>query len=93
MQDSNGNLMSGTKIDVEEFEHGSSTLLHFVNGYLDGDVFSKDGKFEMQMPAVESKNHQEFWRKNKLHRDNGMPAVISGKPAQYEWWENGIRIK
>ena len=92
-QDSDGNLMNGVKIDVEEFEHGTSTLIRFVNGYLDGDVFSKNGKFKMQLPAVKSKNHLEFWRKNKLHRDGGLPAIISGNPPQYEWWEIGIRIK
>lgn len=91
-QDDNGNVINGTKLDSEEYSKGNSILLHFRDGYLDGDVFDKKGNFKEQLPAVEGKNHQEYWRKNKLHRDGGLPAIISGEPPKFEWWVNGVQV-
>lgn len=92
-QDDDGNVINGPKLDAEEYAKGNSTLLHFRDGYLDGDVFDQNGNFIEQRPAVESKNHQEYWRHNKLHRDGGLPAIISGEPAQFEWWVDGVRVE
>lgn len=90
-QDENGNVINGPKLDAEEYAKGNSILLRFRNGLLDGDVFDSKGNLIEQVPAVEGKNHQEYWRKNKLHRDGGLPAVISGEPPVFEWWVDGIR--
>ena len=92
-QDENGNVINGPKLDAEEYSKGNSILLHFKDGLLDGDIFDASGNFVEQHPAVEGKNHQEYWRKNKLHRDGGLPAVISGEPAQFEWWVDGVRVE
>lgn len=92
-QDDNGNVINGMKLDSEDYNNGTVTVLRFRNGYLDGDVFNEDGTLKLTLPAVESQNHQEFWRQNKLHRDNGLPAIVSGDPAQKEYWVNGIRQK
>ena len=52
-----------------------------------------DGRLITVKPAVEKEGHIEFWRQNKLHRQDGEPAVISEGFAVKEWWENGIRIR
>lgn len=90
-QDENGNVINGVKLDSEEYEKGNSVILRFKDGYLDGDSTDEKGNLKTQLPAVEGENHQEYWRHNKLHRDNGLPAVISGKPPKYEWWIDGIK--
>lgn len=92
-QDENGNVINGAKLDAEEYSKGNSVLLRFRDGFLDGDVFDDNGNFKEQLPAVEGKNHQEYWRHNKLHRDGGLPAVISGEPPVFEWWENGVQVE
>lgn len=90
-QDGDGNVITGAKIDSEAYGHDEVLVVRFRDGLIDGDVFNDDGTFKMQLPAVYGKNHQEYWRKNKLHRDGGLPAVISGDPAQTEYWVNGVR--
>ena len=92
-QDEDGNVINGVRLDSEDYEKNKITVLRFKDGYLDGDVYNDDGNFQMQLPAVEGINHQEYWRHNRLHRDNGLPAVISGDPAKREWWIDGVRQK
>lgn len=92
-QDGDGNVMNGAKLDSEAYARNEVIIVRFRNGCIDGDIFDSNGIFKMALPAVEGRNHQEYWRQNKLHRDNGLPAVISGDPVQYEYWENGVRQK
>ena len=47
----------------------------------------------MQRPAVDTDGHIEYWRKGKLHRDDGLEAVYTDGFTTKEYWENGIRIK
>lgn len=69
------------------------TILRFRGGMLDGDVVDGDGRLVDVMPAVEGHGHMEYWRRNMLHRDDGLPAVISDGMGRYEWWENGVRVR
>lgn len=91
--DENGNPLNGERILSDDYDNGKITLVRFINGFLDGDVFDKNGKFVMQKPAVESNGHQEYWRQNKLHRDNGEPSVYAEGFSVKEWWENGNRLE
>jgi hypothetical protein len=70
---------------------GTMVILRFVDGLLDGDRNTAAGK-AISLPAVESAGHLEFWRGGKLHRDGGLPAVISDNFGLLEWWENGKRL-
>lgn len=92
-QDGDGNIMNGAKLDSAAYANNEVIVIRFRNGCIDGDVFNDDGTFKMALPAIEGKNHQEYWRKNKIHRDNGLPAIISGEPAQFEYWVDGVRQK
>lgn len=81
-------ILNGTQI-AEDMK----TILRFRNGFLDGDVFDEEGKLCEVRPAVEGPGHLEYWRQNKLHRDNDEPAVISDGFSWKEWWVKGERVK
>lgn len=84
--DENGNILNGTRIGED-----GKTILRFRDGLLDGDVFNSNGKLIVTKPAVECGGHQEYWRHNKLHRDGGLPAVLSNGLKDKEWWIDGVR--
>ena len=59
----------------------SMVLLRLKNGVLDGG----------QLPAVECEDtgHVEYWKDGLLHRENGLPAVITNFGTQEEFWREG----
>lgn len=87
--DESGNPAEGTRITIKD---GKAVIMRFRHGLLDGDSFSKDGKLIVQ-PAVETEGHIEYWRKGKLHRDDGLEAVYAEGFSVKEWWENGNRLE
>lgn len=91
--DENDEPLNGEQVEYNDYQNNEITILRFRNGYLDGDIFDSNGNFITQKPAVEKSGHVEYWRENKLHRDNGEPAVFSNNFESKEWWENGKRIK
>lgn len=90
--DRNGNPLNGSYFYAEDFNQGKKTILRFIDGYLNGDIIDKNGNIVLQKPAVETEGHIEYWRKNKIHRDDGKPAVITDGFNIEEFWENGIRL-
>jgi len=88
----NGLPINGAVFYANDYDSGKKTILRFIDGFLDGDIFDENGNFIMQKPAVEGNGHLEYWRKNKLHRDNNEPAVCTNGFTEKEWWENGVRI-
>ena len=93
LHDENGYLKNGAYFDANDYDKGIKTILRFRDGKLDGDIYSKDGKFVMAKPAVEGPGHMEYWRDGKLHRDNDEPAVISNGFCDREWWKDGVFIR
>ncbi|MBO6185992.1 MAG: hypothetical protein J6O88_15135 [Chryseobacterium sp.] len=91
--DADGNPLNGTRIYAEDFKNGKQTLLRYIDGYLDGDLFDTKGNLVMQRPAVDADGHQEYWRKNRLHRDGNAPAIYSKGFTEEEWWQEGKRIR
>lgn len=85
--DEKGKPLDGTQIGEDR-----ETILRFRDGQLDGDVFDENGNLVTVKPAVEKQGHLEYWRKNKLHRDNNLPAIISAGGSHNEYWENGFQI-
>jgi hypothetical protein len=71
---------------------GDGYILRFFNGFLDGVIKTSKGGFA-SLPAVESHGHLEWWRSGRLHRDNGLPAVITENFTRCEWWVNGKRVR
>lgn len=89
LKNSSGRELEGIRVS----ESDKNTILRFRNGYLDGDILNDNGSIIVSKPAVDAPGHQEYWREGMLHRDNGLPAVISEGFSHKEWWENGERIK
>ena len=83
--DENGNPAEGTRIT---FRDDKEIVMRFRHGLLDGDSFTKDGKLIVQ-PAVETEGHIEYWRKGKLHRDDGLEAIYAENFTVKEFWGNG----
>lgn len=83
----NGKILNGEMIGDDGF-----TVFRFRDGYLDGDVLDVNGNLISVLPAIEGPGFQEFWRQNKLHRDNG-PAIQSEGFTHKEWWKDGIQVE
>jgi hypothetical protein len=74
--------LEGPVITADNFIH------RFRAGLLDGTLTT-----EVIQPAVEGPGHLEYWNEGKLHRDDGLPAVISDGLRKREWWVNGEFVK
>lgn len=85
-KDESGNILDGTRLSPD-----GKTILRFRNGFLDGDVYGPTGKLIVTKPAVEGSGHQEYWRRNRIHRDDGLPAVLANGLKDKEWWKDGVR--
>jgi hypothetical protein len=83
-------LDSGGKPKQGEVVTEEGVILRFVDGLLDGNVIV--GYSGYSLPAVEAPGHLEWWRRGVLHREGGLPAVISGNFQELEWWENGKKL-
>ncbi len=71
----------GQPLINDTLDKDTGAILRFKNGYLDGG----------QLPAVECDDfHMEFYRKGRLHRDEG-PAVVSEGGKVKEYWKNGVK--
>lgn len=88
-----GKPINGEVLYADDYDKGIKTILRFIDGFLDGDIFDAKGNLIFQKPAVESKGHIEYWRKNKLHRDNSEPAVYADGLRTKEWWKDGKRCE
>lgn len=71
------------KFDEEE----EDTVCRFVNGYLDGNVYDKEGKIIEKRPALEyGFGGTEFWTKGY---PDGIPAVLQNFGYYEEDWKDG----
>lgn len=69
----------------------NGTVVRFVNGLIDGNIYDSDGNSIMQRPAVEYKyGGQEFWTKGC---PDGYPAVSQNMGYYEEDWTNGHIIE
>jgi hypothetical protein len=85
-RDEKRNPLNGEIFTQDGFIH------RFFGGLLDGDTKTGAGTVSA-LPAVEGPGHLEWWRSGRLHRDNGLPAVVSDNFQHQEWWEQGKYIK
>lgn len=60
----------------------------FVNGYIDGNIYDKNGIIVVRRPAIEYENDgMEFWLKGT---PSGSPAVIQDCGKYEESWQGGV---
>lgn len=66
---------------------GKGTIVRFVDGLIDGNVYDEDGKVTETRPAVEyEKGGREYWTRG---RPDGCPAVIQNDGFLEEDWRDG----
>lgn len=76
--DRNNRLCEGEKILP------NGTVVRFVNGLIDGNIYDENGKSILQRPAVEyTRGGQEFWTKGY---PDGYPAVSQNMGYYEEDW-------
>jgi hypothetical protein len=83
--DKAGKPLEGPVITADGYIH------RFRGGLLDGTT-ARDG-IPIVQPAVEGPGHLEYWKEGKLHREDGLPAVISEGLKRREWWVNGELVR
>lgn len=80
MTDKKCKLYSGEK----KMKDGS--IVRFVNGLIDGNVYDENGNIILQRAAIEYDLGQEFWTKGY---PSGYPAVSQKMGYYEEDWDNG----
>lgn len=66
---------------------GAGTLVRFVGGLIDGNVYDGDGNIKWTRPAVEYGScGREYWTRG---RPDGFPAVIQNDGFHEEDWRDG----
>lgn len=64
--DENNNFCNG------ERTHSDGTIVRYVNGYIDGNIYDHFGNVIYTHPAIEYPGGQEYWTKGYPH---GLPAI------------------
>lgn len=76
--DNNNKLLNGEKT------LGDGTIVRFVNGLIDGNIYDDKGNIVDQHPAVEYPLGQEFWEKGV---PKGYPAISQNMGYYEEDWD------
>ena len=74
------------KLLNEEKTLPDGTIVRFVNGLIDGNIYDKQGNIVTQRPAIEYSSSQEFWTKGV---PDGFPAVSQNMGYYEEDWKDG----
>lgn len=74
----NGDFCNGEKTLSD------GTIVRFVNGFIDGNLYDENGNVLEQRPAVEYNLGQEFWTKGF---PDGFPGVSQNMGYYEEDWE------
>ena len=77
--DEDGKLINGEK------RYYDGTIVRYVNGLIDGNIYDSKGKIIYTMPAVKHKKGIEYWEKGW---PQGSPAIIFNRSRYEEYWEN-----
>lgn len=79
----NNELLNGEKTLKD------GTIVRFVNGLIDGNIYDKQGNVVIQMPAIEYVLGQEFWEKGV---PKGYPAISQDMGHYEEDWDESDNI-
>lgn len=79
-----GDLMNG------ESKLKDGTIIRFVNGFIDGNVYDARGEVLYTYPAIEYDRGQEYWTKGTPH---GFPAISLALGLYEEYWADGRIVK
>ena len=67
------------------------TIVRYVDGYIDGNIYDKEGNIVQRYPAIEYGNGKEYWTRGY---PDGFPAILQKSDLDQEYWicENIIGI-
>lgn len=84
--DKNGELLNG------EQHKSDGTIIRFVNGYIDGNIYDSHGEVLFTYPAIEHEQGKEYWTKGL---PQGFPAISFIFGLYEEYWadEKIVSIK
>lgn len=78
--DKNGELLNG------EQHKSDGTIIRFVNGYIDGNIYDSHGEVLFTYPAIEHEQGKEYWTKGL---PQGFPAISFIFGLYEEYWADG----
>lgn len=66
------------------------TIIRYVNGYIDGNIYDSRGEVVYTYPAIEYDEGKEYWTKG---HPNGFPAICQKLGFYEEYWADGRIVK
>lgn len=59
------------------------TIVRYVDGYIDGNIYDKEGNIVQRYPAIEYKDGKEYWTRGY---PDGFPAILQNYDLDQEYW-------
>ena len=72
-----------------ERRYPDGTIVRYVDGYIDGNIYDKEGNIVQRYPAVEYKDGKEYWSRGY---PDGFPAILQNCDLDQEYWICGTII-
>lgn len=65
------------------------TIVRYVDGYIDGNIYDKEGYIVHRFPAIEYGDDKEYWTRGY---PDGFPAILQKSDLDQEYWICGQLI-
>ena len=72
-----------------ERRYPDGTIVRYVDGYIDGNIYDKEGNIVQRYPAVEYKDGKEYWSRGY---PDGFPAILQNCDLDQEYWICGTIV-
>ena len=69
-----------------ERRYPDGTIVRYVDGYIDGNIYDKAGNILQRYPAVEYEDGKEYWTRGY---PDGFPAILQKSDLDQEYWSCG----
>lgn len=69
-----------------ERRYPDGTIVRYVDGYIDGNIYDKAGNILQRFPAVEYEDGKEYWTRGY---PDGFPAILQKSDLDQEYWSCG----
>ena len=72
-----------------ERRYPDGTIVRYVDGYIDGNIYDKEGNIVQRYPAVEYEDGKEYWTRGY---PDGFPAILQNCDLDQEYWICGTIV-
>ena len=72
-----------------ERRYPDGTIVRYVDGYIDGNIYDKAGNILQRYPAVEYEDGKEYWTRGY---PDGFPAILQNYDFDQEYWICGTIV-